>query len=178
MTTRPSTHIALAELEDVFTFIYSRVGNRRDAEDLTLQVALKALPCLRQGGTAGAIRGSLLTTARLALSEFWSARLDVTQDDQLDDPDHWGPPETVAPEDSDEVLQRMLSGLSANHRRLMELRFVDGRSLREVAAEMNSSVRAVKVMQLCALRAAAKLGLADRRRSTCNDHKSGDTAFT
>jgi DNA-directed RNA polymerase specialized sigma24 family protein len=177
VTTRPSTHIALAELEDVFTFIYSRVGNRRDAEDLTLQVALKALPYLREGGRAGAIRGRLFMTARLALSEFWSARLDVTQDDELNDPDHWGSPESVAPEDSDEVLQRVLSALSANHRRFMELRFVDGRSLKEVADEMNSSVRAAKVMQLCALRAAAKLGLADRRRSTCNDHKSSNTAF-
>ncbi|HEY8841598.1 MAG TPA: RNA polymerase subunit sigma, partial [Candidatus Dormibacteraeota bacterium] len=42
-----STAIALDELELVYAFIYARVGNRPDAEDLTQQVAMKAIPRLR-----------------------------------------------------------------------------------------------------------------------------------
>ncbi len=45
---RPSAvQVALDDLESVYAFIYARVGNRPDAEDLTQQVALKAFPRLR-----------------------------------------------------------------------------------------------------------------------------------
>src|SRR6476660_7674750 len=62
-----STAIALDELELVYAFIYARVGNRPDAEDLTQQVALKAIPRLRPGAPASAIRGYLFATARSVL---------------------------------------------------------------------------------------------------------------
>ena len=50
-----ATDIALNELELVYAFIYARVGNRADAEDLTQQVALKAIPRLRQNAAASSI---------------------------------------------------------------------------------------------------------------------------
>jgi len=56
-----------------------------------------------------------------------------------------------------ERAQRILAALSDNYRRVLELRFLHGYSLKEVAAEMRSTVGAVKVMQLRALRAAAKV---------------------
>src|SRR5438309_10193858 len=71
--------IALDELEMVYAFIYARVGNRADAEDLTQQVALKAIPRLRQGAPASAIRGYLFATARSVLGAFWSTRLGLSQ---------------------------------------------------------------------------------------------------
>ena len=62
-------------------------------------------------------------------------------------------------EEGVEIVQRVLEQLSDNYRRVLELRFLHGYSLKEVAAEMNSTVGAIKVMQLRALRAAAKLRL-------------------
>ena len=49
-----ATDIALDELELVYAFIYARVGNRADAEDLTQQVAMKAIPRLHQTAPASA----------------------------------------------------------------------------------------------------------------------------
>src|SRR5260370_1040374 len=69
-----ATDIALHELEIVYAFIYARVGNRADAEDLTQQVAMKAIPRLREGAPASAIRGYLFATARSVLGGFWSTR--------------------------------------------------------------------------------------------------------
>lgn len=153
-----STAIALDELELVYAFIYARVGNRPDAEDLTQQVAMKAIPRLRPGAPASAIRGYLFATARSVLGAFWSIRLGLSESELHEDlaiAVPAGPPS----EESAERARRVLEGLSDNYRRVLELRFLHGYSLKEVAAEMRSTVGAVKVMQLRALRAAAKVRL-------------------
>jgi len=152
-----ATDIALDELEMVYAFIYARVGNRADAEDLTQQVALKAIPRLRQGSPASAIRGYLFATARSVLGGFWSTRLGLSESELHDDLAMATP--VPYSEESAERAMRILAELSDNYRRVLELRFLHGYSLKEVAAEMRSTVGAVKVMQLRALRAAAKVRL-------------------
>ena len=154
----PAAEIALEELELVYAFVYARVGNRPDAEDLTQQVALKAIPRLREGASVSAIRAYLFATARSALASFWASRFGMPEDELRDD--LWvekGEPDAAG--ESVERVKRILDHLPANYRRLLELRFLHGYSLKEVAAEMGSTVGGVKVMQLRALRAAAKVGL-------------------
>ena len=151
-----ATDIALDELELVYAFIYARVGNRPDAEDLTQQVAMKAIPRLRQGAPASAIRGYLFATARSVLGGFWSTRLGLSEAELREDLALAAPPPTPS-EDRTESVQQILAQLSDNYRRVLELRFLHGYSLKEVAAEMNSTVGAIKVMQLRALRAAGKV---------------------
>lgn len=153
-----ATDIALDELELVYAFIYARVGNRADAEDLTQQVALKAIPRLRPGAPAAAIRGYLFATARSVLGAFWSTRLGLSEAELRDDLAMAAPPGPTS-EEGTETVQRILAQLSDNYRRVLELRFLHGYSLKEVAAEMKSTVGAIKVMQLRALRAAAKVRL-------------------
>src|SRR5258706_10511069 len=80
-----ATDIALDELEIVYAFIYARVGNRADAEDLTQQVAMKAIPRLREGAPASAIRGYLFATARSVLGGFWSPRLGLSESELHED---------------------------------------------------------------------------------------------
>jgi RNA polymerase sigma-70 factor, ECF subfamily len=151
-----ATDIALGELEMVYAFIYARVGNRADAEDLTQQVALKAIPRLREGAPPSAIRGYLFATARSVLGAFWSTRLGLSESELRDDL-AMVTPAVAGSAASAERAQRVLAALSDNYRRVLELRFLHGYSLKEVAAEMRSTVGAVKVMQLRALRAAAKV---------------------
>jgi RNA polymerase sigma-70 factor, ECF subfamily len=150
--------VALDELELVYAFIFARVGNRADTEDLTQQVALKAIPRLREGAPASAIRGYLFATARSVLGGFWSTRLGLSESELREDlamPVASGPPS----EEGTETVQQILAQLSDNYRRVLELRFLHGYSLKEVANEMKSTVGAIKVMQLRALRAAAKVRL-------------------
>jgi RNA polymerase sigma factor (sigma-70 family) len=151
-----ATDIALDELEIVYAFIYARVGNRADAEDLTQQVAMKAIPRLRQGAPASAIRGYLFATARSVLGGFWSTRLGLSEAELHEDL-ALALPTSPPSEESADTVQQILAQLSDNYRRVLELRFLHGYSLKEVAAEMNSTVGAIKVMQLRALRAAAKV---------------------
>jgi RNA polymerase sigma factor (sigma-70 family) len=154
---RRAADVALDELELVYAFIYARVGNRPDAEDLTQQVAMKAIPRLRQGAPASAIRGYLFATARSVLGAFWSTRLGLSEAELRDDLALAAPLPPSPSDDRTETVQQILSQLSDNYRRVLELRFLHGYSLKEVAAEMNSTVGAIKVMQLRALRAAGKV---------------------
>src|SRR5438105_7459700 len=147
---------ALEELELVYAFIYARVGNRADAEDVTQQVAMKAIPRLRQTAPASAIRGYLFATARSVLGAFWSTRLGLSEAELHEDL-ALVIPAGPSPEAGIETVQQILTQLSDNYRRVLELLFLHGYSLKEVAAEMHSTVGAIKVMQLRALRAAAKL---------------------
>lgn len=152
----PPVEVALEELEFVYAFIFARVGNRADAEDLTQQVALKAIPRLRSGASPAAIRSYLFATARSALAAFWSARFGLPEEELRED--MWvggGQPEPAG--EPVERVERILDQLPANYRKLLELRFLRGYSLKEVAAELGTTLGGIKVMQLRALRAAAKV---------------------
>src|SRR5579864_9212521 len=113
-----ATDIALDELELVYAFIYARVGNRADAEDLTQQVALKAIPRLREGAPASAIRGYLFATARSVLGGFWSVRLGLSESELREDL-AMVPPAPTTSDDSAERAREILARLSDNYRRVL-----------------------------------------------------------
>ncbi len=150
------TEVALEELEMVYAFIFSRVGNRPDAEDLTQQVAMKAIPRLRAGSSTASIRAYLFATARSALGGFWAAKFGIAQE-ELQEGLVSAPPALTHSADAADRATRILDRLPDNYRRVLELRFLRGYSIKEVAAELRATPGSVKVMQLRALRAAAKV---------------------
>ena len=147
---------ALEEFDRVYAFLYSRVGNRFDAEDLTQQVAMKALPRLRTDAPPESVRAYLYSTARSVLAMFWSGRLRMPESelssDMADTADRASPEPSA---ESAAWLDRTLSALPAHYREVLELRFLQNLSIRDVAHQMGRTEGAVKVMQLRALRAAA-----------------------
>jgi RNA polymerase sigma factor (sigma-70 family) len=152
-----TTDIALEELERVYAFVYRRVGNRADAEDLTQEVAMKAVPRLRPGSAPASIRGYLFATARTELARFWAHRFGLPEEELRED--------LVDPElddlresgDAMAAVTSILDQLPANYARVLELRFLRGYSAREVARELGTTVGGVRIMQLRALRAAARV---------------------
>ncbi|HUZ90000.1 MAG TPA: sigma-70 family RNA polymerase sigma factor [Candidatus Acidoferrales bacterium] len=152
-----ATDLALKDLELVYAFVYSKLGNRADAEDLTQQVALKALPRLREGAGAADVRGYLFTTARTVLASFWALRFLTPQAELADD---LGNP-TLVQEPNLTAIDRVteiLGALPENYRTVLELRFLRGYTSKEVAREVGTTVANVKIMQYRALRRAASLG--------------------
>jgi RNA polymerase sigma factor (sigma-70 family) len=151
----------------IYRMMYSRVGNRPDAEDLTAEVFLAALRPLRTGASRGEVRGYLAATAQSKLAGFWRRCLgvEVTTLDQdtalrlLDD----------SPSESDAGVRarRILDDLPERYRQILELRFLDALSVQDAARAMGVSVANAKVLQHRALRMAGQSGSADQGGADC-----------
>ncbi|MCW2889502.1 MAG: hypothetical protein QOE54_814 [Streptosporangiaceae bacterium] len=145
----------------IYRLMFAKVGNRPDAEDLTSQVFLAALGPLRSSSSIGEVRAYLLAVARTVLAAHWRSTLghQVTEIDleQTDLEDFIAPADPRPSGDLQERTARILSGLPERHRRILTLRFLQGCSIREAAAELGVSVANAKVLQHRALRQAARL---------------------
>src|ERR1041385_978034 len=147
-------------LASIYRLMYSKVGNQPDAEDLTSQVFLGALPHLRPGASGGEIHRYLLATARTVLADHWRRRLGVqitTLDEEMVDGGESAGGEAHHSSRLSRVHQ-VLACLPANYRSILELRFLSGCSVRDAASRMGISVGNAKVLQYRALRRAAELG--------------------
>jgi RNA polymerase sigma factor (sigma-70 family) len=140
----------------VYRTIFARVGSRSDAEDLTAEVFLAALRPLRLTASKPEVRAYLRATARTVLAAHWRETLgrEVTCVENLDG---------VAPESETAIstapqrVSAVLASLPEHYRRILELRFLEGSSIRESAKAMGITVGNAKVLQHRALRLAAQL---------------------
>ena len=144
-----------ANVEPVYRFVYSRTGNRPDAEDVTSQVFLQAMPFLRSAGPAET-RAYLFATARTELAKYWRHRYGIA----VDSMDGFAAPaaEDLVSSVAARRIECLLAHLPERYRRVLELRFLRGFTVRETATEMSVSAGNARVMQVRALRTAAALG--------------------
>ena len=140
----------------IYRLLYYKVGNQHDAEDLTSQVFMEALPRLRASASGGEIHMYLVATARTMLAGHWRRPLGIqvtTIDENLVMAEVQGAPSDPLPR-----IRRILAKLPPNYRRVLELRFLERCSVGETAARMGISSGNARVVQHRALQRAAELG--------------------
>ena len=131
----------------VHRYVYSRVGNRADAEDLTAEVfmaALRGLPAYRE---RGAFAGWLFSIARRTVAGHHRRRrpaqpLDGAADapaPQLD------PLAQALAQETFAELDRQLARLAEDQRGLLRLREAAGLSYREIGQVLGKREAAVKM---------------------------------
>jgi RNA polymerase sigma-70 factor (ECF subfamily) len=152
--------VYLDNVERLYRIIFAKVGNRHDAEDLTAEVFTAAFGPLRATASIGEVRAYLLATARTVLAGHWRRTLgrEITVLDPGEFAD-WAqpatpPPATISPARGE--VDEILADLPPRYRRILQLRFLEGASVREAAAELGVSVGNAKVLQHRALRLAAQ----------------------
>jgi RNA polymerase sigma factor (sigma-70 family) len=140
----------------VYRTIFARVANRADAEDLTAEVFLAALRPLRLTASVAEVRAYLRNTARTVLAAHWRQTMGREITDIEDD--------IAAPPESEEAISTapervaaVMDSLPDTYRRILELRFLQSRSIKDSAQEMGVSVANAKVLQHRALRLAAQV---------------------
>ena len=139
----------------VYRTLFARVGNRADAEDLTTEVFLAALRPLRLTASVGEVRAYLRATARTVLAAHWRETLgrEITSIEDIEQP----PDSEEAISTAPARVAQVLDNLPDRYRQILELRFLQGNSIKESAAELGISVVNAKVLQHRALRLAAQV---------------------
>ncbi|WP_067573089.1 RNA polymerase sigma factor [Nocardia acidivorans] len=139
----------------VYALMMGKVGNHADAEDLTAEVFTTALEPLRMSATVPEVRAYLRATARTVLARYWRTRMGraiTTIDDDFVDQ----PVETASDGVAEGKVRAVLARLPDNYRRILELRFLQGLSVRDAARELGVTVANAKVLQHRALQQAAR----------------------
>jgi RNA polymerase sigma-70 factor, ECF subfamily len=146
----------------VFRFIYSRTGNRLDAEDLTEDVFLRAWRSISSYQDKGVpLVAYLFRIARNALIDEsrgskWS-RNQITLDEETPVIGHHDTAEAVDARLERQEIYYQLDKLREDYKTVLQLRFLGGLSPDEIAGVMGKSVGAVRILQFRALTALKEL---------------------
>lgn len=157
---------ALYELHSglVYRYLYYRLGDRQDAEDLTTDVFLKAwqsLPRFRFQGVP--FSAYLLRIARNAAIDFVRKRRPPISLEQTNEPSDGRPDllDRLVQKQEEYAMNMAIRALNEDHQTILTLRFVEGKSVEAAAAIMGRSSGAVRVLQHRALQALRKLHAAN-----------------
>lgn len=129
----------------VYAFFAHRVASRQEAEDLTSEVFHQALASIRNFKWQGAPFVSWLYGIAAHVLSAHRRRLGHSQplEDDLSDS---GPDI-----ERSVLLSKLVQSLADDQRHVIQRRFVDQRSIREIAQELGRSEGAIKQLQLRAL---------------------------
>jgi len=153
----PAKFDALYELhfERVYYFLARRVRDRAIAEDLTSEVFHKALANLAAYEWRGAPFAAWLfrIAANALADQYKRASREQPSSGNANDPDEL--PDLSSPDleaiDYHARLFRLVDRLPAVQRQVIRERFVEQRSIREIAARLNKTEGAIKQLQFRAL---------------------------
>ena len=162
--------------ERVYAYIARRVGNREEAQDLTAEVFHQALANLARYEWRGLpFAAWLLRIASNAIADSWKFKAreqgNPSSDELLS--------HDIDMEDVEQraKLFRLVTTLPDDQRRVIEMRFAQEKSIREIAKELSRTGGAVKQLQFRGLETLrAQLVASSRKKPAAKSaSKSGGT---
>jgi RNA polymerase sigma-70 factor (ECF subfamily) len=149
----------------IYRFVFSKVGNREEAEDLTSQIFMKAVRGMDTERGTLSMQKWLFQVARTTIADYWRShyRVSTSSLDELLDAGWEGPAMADqaamngAGEQPGEIVQRILQALPEHYREVLTCRFLLNLSIRETADRMGLTEANVKVLQFRALKRASDL---------------------
>ncbi len=146
----------------IYRYVYSKVGNREEAEDLTSQIFIKAVRGVDQERGIQSIQKWLFEVARTTIADYWRAyyRISTNSLEELLEAGWEGPADeepAAASNQPAERVKRILQALPEHYREVLTCRFLLNLSIKETALSMGLTEANVKVLQFRALKRAADL---------------------
>ena len=148
----------------IYRYVYRKIGNREDAEDLTSEIFLKAVGALNQEFSPQSMHKWLFLIARSTVADYWRShyRLPANSLDELLEAGWEGPAEeepaivAISSGPADRV-RHLLQSLPEQYREVLICRFLLNLSIKATALRMGLTEANVKVVQFRALKRAATL---------------------
>lgn len=144
----------------IYHYVYGKVRNHEEAEDLTSQIFLKAIRHLDSSRSSQSKRSWLYQVAHTTVADYWRSHYSAftsSLDTLLET--GWEGPAQDTPFELDgsatERVHRILQALPERHRKVLICRFLLGLSIKETASKLNLTEVNVKTLQFRALKHAA-----------------------
>jgi RNA polymerase sigma-70 factor, ECF subfamily len=138
--------------ERVYAYVVRRVGNRTETEDLTSEVFHQALANLKRFEWRGIpFAAWLFRIAANLIADRWQRSGREVADDGKKAESLQVSPVEIEEVERRATLFRLVDTLSKEQRRVVVLRFVEQKSIKEVAREIRKTEGAVKQLQFRAV---------------------------
>jgi len=146
----------------IYRYVFSKVGNREEAEDLTSQIFIKAIRGIDTERGPQSMQKWLFQVARTTIADYWRVyyRVSVNSLEELLEAGWEGPAEEEPAAISRrplERVQRILRALPEHYREVLTCRFLLNLSIKDTALRLSLTEANVKVLQFRALKRAAEL---------------------
>lgn len=146
--------------EPLYRFIYFKVQNREETEDIIQETYVKALTYLQKNSNPIDKHIAFLKTVALnVLRDKWrkNKRQGVKVDFELINPKKKALEDPTESSAQRMLIESALSQLNEDQRTVVELRIIKGYSVAETAKTMNKKEATIRVMQYRALQALSKI---------------------
>jgi RNA polymerase sigma-70 factor (ECF subfamily) len=148
--------------DKIYAYIYFKIGNRFEAEDITGQVFLKALEHIGSFEWKGYPFSSWLfrIASNLIVDHYRSNKyemVDIENEAHADEKESNYPEISALKELNRQEVVKAIKLLTEDQRQVIVLRFIAGMTNEEVSKTIDKSVGAVKVLQFRALSALGKI---------------------
>ena len=134
-------------VDRIYRYVYSRVGRKADAEDLTAQIFTEAMEGLEGYRERGTFSAWLFTIAHRRVVDHYRRRRPTQPLDAASEIEDGGPNllAEVVREERLEHLAPLVKGLDAEKQELLRLRFAGELTYREIGKIVGRSEGAVKM---------------------------------
>ncbi|MDN3606476.1 RNA polymerase sigma factor [Kaistella yonginensis] len=147
---------------DVFSFVMKKVQDEHAADELTVSIFSKVLSKLDLFDPNFQFKTWILTIAQNTIIDYWRKKSRESEDstDNFDGfKNHLAlsPEELLISEEDEEQILSIIESLDANYKDIIQLRFFEEKSIKEIAEEQNITIANTKVRIMRAKKLLAEL---------------------
>lgn len=152
-------------LKLIYRYVYARVGNQEEAEDITQDTFIKALKAIDNFKFRSQFKTWLFRICQATMMDMWRKKykqvtvpledflahdeaFDIAFDDDSCEKEQ---------QSKQEQLESVLGELTVEYREILELRFLKGYTIAEAAQELSITISNAKVRQFRALKKAQQV---------------------
>ena len=135
---------------DVFSFVMKKVQDEHVADELTVSVFSKVLAKLDLFDPNFQFKTWILTIAQNSIIDYWRKKSRDNEDstDNFDDFKNQlalSPEELLISEEDQKQILNVIESLDSNYKEIIQLRFFEEKSIKEIADELNLTLSNTKV---------------------------------